>query len=77
MWSVAPVSITQVSLLKAFLCTGFTANTECHMLKDIQSWNIWQVLPEAAVEVIAELAEWTPSQESDEKAWVLSREINC
>ena len=59
MWSVAPVSRTQVSPLKAVLCTRLIANTECCMLKDTQSWNTWQVLPEAAMEVIAELAEWT------------------
>ena len=41
---------------------------EYFMLKDTQSCNTWQVLPEATVEVIAELAEWTPSQELDEKA---------
>ena len=61
MWSIAPVSRTQVSPLKEILFTRLTANTKCCMLKDIHSWNKWQVLLKAAVGVIVELAERTPS----------------
>ena len=62
MWSIAPISRTQVSLPKVVLLLGLTANIECSMLRHIDSWNNSQELLETA-----ELAKWIISLEVEAK----------
>lgn len=76
-WSMAPVLRTQVSLSKAVLFVGLIANTECCMLKHMESWKRTQEMPERALRLLAELAECIPSLELDEKTWEFSMDISC
>ena len=72
MWSVAPMSRTQVSLPKVVLLLGLTANIECSMLRHIDSWNNSQELPESA-----KLVEWITSLEVEAEAWALNIDRSC
>lgn len=71
-WSVTPVSKTQVSLPNAALLIGLTANMECCLFKQIFSWNGSQenILLERALGFIAELTEYCmPSLVPNVEAW--------
>ena len=73
MWSVAPVSSTQVSWLKAVLCEGLTAKIECCILKHTEFCRKISDIPERA-----ELVVWIASLELPElDGCVFNREINC
>ena len=73
MWSVAPVSSTQVSWLKVGLCEGLTAKIECCILKHIGFCRKVLDIPERA-----ELAMWIASLELPElDGCVFNNEINC
>ena len=72
-WSVAPISSTQVSWLYAVLFEGLIAKIECCMLKHIEFCKRSSEIPERA-----ELAMWITSLELPElDAWGFNREINC
>ena len=76
-WYVAPVLRTQVSLSKAVLFVGLTANIECCILKHMESWKRSQEIPEKALGLMAKLAECILSLEPDEKTWEFNMDINC
>ena len=70
-WSVAPVSRTQVSSLWAVLFEGFLAKIEFFKLRKIESRKEAQEIPERA-----ELVEWIASMLLEEDAWELSIDNN-
>ena len=76
-WSMTPMSKAQVSLSKAVLFAGLTINTECCILKHMESWKISQEIPERALGLMAELAECIATLDWDEKAWEFNMDISC
>lgn len=72
MWSIAPVSKTQVSFPKAVLLTGLTANIECCILRHVESKNGSQdcKLLKRALGFTIKLAEWITSLVPDTEAWL-------